>query len=383
MRRTRVMIWIAMSLFCVAVPFVCGADDSGDTDEENQQSEWDYSDLGKSEFGSVLYGPDFTKEQLKGKVVMVVIFGTRSGSTNALKDIAKLVAKYRKKGFVAIGVRLWEKHNGKSIVTAAEDLKITSIPIVSYARIDAKMKKRKGVTSTTGSFYCPYAVLHGRDGNIVWERRYIGAQKEVNRILRRELKKKSGAKTKKATNFENILDGGEFSASVGIVKQIKAGRLGVAYRRCEKYSDTQGDAGDEATELKELLEKYHEQQLELFQEQKIAAPTDAMKTLGDISKTFRGTEFSKEAQKTLAELKRDKDFKLLLKSYKEYERILRMIGKIPDPPADDDDHKKWNRRYKARIAGLARRIKIFGKKYPDSQFTEKLEDAMIPLDTEI
>jgi len=60
-----------------------------------------------------------------------------------------------------------------------------------------------------------------------------------------------------------------------------------------------------------------------------------------------------------------------------------MIGKIPDPPADDDDHKKWNRRYKARIAGLARRIKIFGKKYPDSQFTEKLEDAMIPLDTEI
>jgi hypothetical protein len=384
MKRMRVMVWIAVLLFCITVPLV-GADarDSGDGEGPPKKSEWDYSDLGKSEFGSVLHGPDFTKDQLKGKVVLVVFFGTRSGDTNALKDIAKLVAKYHKSGFAAIGVRLWVKRgNGKDIASMAEDMKITSIPIVNYATTDAEGKKRKGVKNTTGRFYCPYGVLYGRDGSIVWERRYAGAQKEVTRLIKRELKKK-GLKTKKTNKFEDILDGGEFPNSTTIVKQIKAGRLGVAYRRCEKYSDSEGDVGTEASELKELLEKYHKRQFELFQDQKIDAPTEAIETLGDISKAFRGTDFSKKAQKTLAELKKDKDFQILLKSYKEYERIVGMIEKIPAPPADDSSHKRWKRKYKTRITGLSRKIEIFRKKYPDSPFIQKLDDAMVPLDTDI
>ena len=382
MKHTRVMVWIAMSLFCIAVPFVCGADDSGDTDEENLKSEWDYSSLGKSEFGSVVYGPEFTKAQLKGKVVLVVRCAYWTTDINGLKDAAKLAAKYRKRGFIVIGVKDWSKKNGKSIVTMAVDMKIKSVPIVEYFLRERKQKKYNPTDRDRG-FYYPRGILYGRDGNIVWEHRYVGVQKEMDRLLKRELKKKSGVKSKKANDYEKILDGGEFPKSLGIVKQIKAGRLGAAYRKCEKNSDKQGDVGTEATELKELLEGYHQQQIELFQEQKTDAPTDAMKTLGGISKTFRGTKFSKEAQKNLTELKKDKEFQTRLKSYRECERILGMIGKIPDPPADDDDHKKWKRKYKAKIAGLGRKVEAFRKKHPDSPFIKKLEDAMIPLDTEM
>ena len=382
MKRMRMMVWAATLLVCltVTVPFV-GADEL--EDEKNQKTQWDYSDLGKGEFGSVLYGPDFTRKQLEDKVVLVVFFGTRSADANALREIAQLVAQYRKGGFAAIGVKLWEKRSGKDIVSMAQDMEIRSIPIVNYAKTGAKGKKREGVRNTTGKFYCPYAVLHGRDGNVVWERRYMGAQKDVSGLIRRELEKKSGTETKKTNDFENILDGGEFPKSAVIVKLIKAGKLGVAYRRCEKYSDSEGDVGSEASELKKLLEEYHKKQLELFQKQKTTAPTDAMETLNGIAKTFRGTEFSREAQKKLNALKKDKEFRVLLKSYKECEEIMAMIEKIPDPPADDDDHKRWKRKYKSKITGLSRRIETFRKKYPDNPFIQKLQDALVPFDTEI
>lgn len=387
MKRMKLTVWIAVLSFCISLPFALAGDDGfgcddKDEDEKSQKSEWDYSALGKSEFGSVLYGPDFTKEQLKGKVVLIVYFGTRSGDTNALKDIAKLVAKYRKSGFVAIGINYFVKENdGRSIIDIAKELKIKSMPIVDYASTIAEGKKRKGVKKTSG-VYVPYGILYGRNGSIIWERRYAGAQKEVTRLLNRELRKKE-SKPKKANDFEAILDGDDFPASAVIVKQIKAGRLWAAYRKCEKCSDGKGNLSVEATQLKELLEKYHEQQIELVETQKTDAPTDAMQTLKSISKTFRGTKFAVDAKKSLAELKKDKEFQSLLKSYRKYGRIMKAIKKIPAPPADDDGHKKWKRKYKSRIAGAARQVEMFGKKHPDSRYTKKLEDAMLPLDTEM
>ncbi len=382
MERLRIMIWIAALLFCVAGPIALAGELSSDEDEKAQESQWDYSDLGKCEFGSILYGPDFVKEDLKDKVVLVVVFSYRSGDVNALKDIAKFAAKYRRSGFAAIGVKMWEKGSGKSIVSIAKGMKIKSIPIVDYARLGVEGKKREGVKNVSGRVYCPYAVLYGRAGKIVWERRYVGARKEVNRLIKRELKKRSGAGKKKTNDFEAILDD-EFPGSPAIVKLIKAGRLGIAYRKCEKLADTDDDASEEAKDIKGLLDNYHERQLELFQEQKTAAPTEAVKTLGGISKTFRGTAFSKKARATLAELKKDKEFQTLLKSYRLCERIMTAIKKIPVPPADEDDRKKWDRKYKARITRIYRQVEVFEKKYPDSPFTEKLEEALIPFDMEI
>ena len=56
MKRTRLMLLAAMFLLiCVTSHLaIAGEHNSDDKDEKNQKSEWDYSDLGKGEFGSVL-----------------------------------------------------------------------------------------------------------------------------------------------------------------------------------------------------------------------------------------------------------------------------------------------------------------------------------------
>ncbi|MCK5113492.1 MAG: hypothetical protein KAR11_01865 [Phycisphaerae bacterium] len=386
MKRTKVMVWVtAVLLLCISAWSVFAAKAYADgRRDKDSKSRWENSDLGTSRFGTLLYGPEFNKDQLKGKIVLVVFFGTRSGDANALKDIAKLVAKYKKGGFIAIGVRFYAKRGtGKDIVSIAKGLKIKTIPIVDQAQVRFEGKKRDGVKNTSGTVYCPYAVLHGRNGNVIWERRYQNAKKEVTRLIRKELKKKNSTEEENPDEFEEILQGQSFPNSKMVVRQIKAGKLGVAYRRCEKYSDSEGDLGAESSELKKLMEAYHQQKLELFEEQKTTSPVEAMATLKGISKAFAGTEFAREAKKTLAKLKRNKEFKALLKSFKQYERIMAMIKKIPEPPADDSAYKKWVRKYKGKITGLNRKIDAFEKKHPDNPFTSKLRDAMVPLDTGI
>jgi len=173
----------------------------------------------------------------------------------------------------------------------------------------------------------------------------------------------------------------KYTKLAGAASRIKSGRLGAAWRECDRRKDEEGRAGEEAKALLGNLEGYAARMFRRAEEAKGSSPAEAVETLRKLKAQFAGAPQADEAAKRLDELDGDKAFQAELKAQRDYEGIEETLAKakVPERPAKPADAKHWDRRYGSVVRRVKSRVDRMKRSYPDARFTKEAEALLARL----
>jgi hypothetical protein len=147
----------------------------------------------------------------------------------------------------------------------------------------------------------------------------------------------------------------------------------------EKVKTAEGKEKEEAEYLLGRLTWYAEW-LNKKAAQKIedGLPSEALDTLDQIGKLFRGHEIGDKAEEEEKQRKADKDFKEELSAERAAENILKVFYRI-QPKKDGEDSDKWAKRYGSFIKQSESKFKDLEKKYGSTKVFNRIKEIVADL----
>ncbi len=334
-----------------------------------QDKNWKNSDLGRTLFGSAWLGTKVDKKALENRVVLLDFWGHDvKPSHKFITHLAGLNKKYHKYGLVVIGAHARAPMQEEAVKIAKA--RGANYPIVSGARIPT-------LNLTT----IPHSVLFGPDGKIAWHENATGKkttlEKKIVELLRRV---KSEAQLAREARAKKIFAGREYTKVPRAVAAVKAGQLGKAYKSCEPYAKREGETGEHAQSLMAAIESLANEMLDKVDRNRAESPVTAFAMVQDMQKTFAGSSFATTASELLRDMMKDKEFQAEMRAEKECLVIVGAVGKLPPRPDTLQAMDQWQKANKSAITQIRRRAELFKKKYPESSFIKKIDEAIKKLD---
>lgn len=333
------------------------------------KKEWRQSALGRTRIGEVWMGKKVDIDLLRGKVVLLDIWGyDHKPSEKLLSYMVQLHKQYAAHGLVIIGVHADQAKQAEAVKVARENG-------VTYTIVAGVLVPDLEVNTY------PHSILFAPDGSLAWNGSAKGSKTKLEAGIRALLKHvRTQEDFEREARIEKILGGREYKRLSETVRQIKMGRLGVAYKQCQFMQKKPGDAGAEATALLAGLDAAAADMFDRVDKNRTESPAATVKVLKDIQKMFGGTDHYKAATDLLKQLAGDKEFQAELKAEKEYLIITGGAAKLPPRPTTLMELEAWKSKYASPIRQIKRRIELFRKKFPDSRFVGKLDQVALRLE---
>jgi hypothetical protein len=334
-----------------------------------QDKSWKNSDLGQTMFGPAWLGAEIDKKALENKVVLLDFWGYDVKQTHKfITHLSGLNKKYHKYGLVVIGAHARGPAEEEAVKIAKA--RGANYPIIAAARIPALNLTR-----------LPVSVLFGPDGKIAWHDNATSKKTTLEKNIVELLKKvKSEAQLAREARAKKIFAGREYDKVPRAAAAVKAGQLGRAYKYCEPYAKKEDERGEQATSLMAAIESLANEMLDKVDRNKTESPVKAFAMVQEMQKVFAGTDFAKTASELLRDMMKDKEFQASMKAEKEYLVIAGAVAKLPPRPDTLQKLEAWQKANKTAITLITRRADLFKKKYPDSRFTAKLNEALKKLE---
>lgn len=329
--------WTVAAALCLAIPSLAGA-----------------MTLDDLTIGKTVSGPNPTKEELKGKIVLIEYWGTHCGPCLALMpQLATLYKKYGEQGFHIVGLECQSSPEAeiKSIASG----KGATYQITSGGRLQG---------ANVGGI--PHGFLFGPDGKLVADDPSIG---ELEKKIKELLPEVAGA----------MAGPGPYKKLAPMAAQVKAGQgLGGVLKQLR--AKTESKDAEEAAEAKMMLEALvgaAQAQLDRAAGLKESKPAEAVTRLDKLALQFSGDEIAVKAKTESDALKKDPKIKKELEASgmwmqveKAYEGLKPFMG-AKDPKADG--FRKVNQ---AAIQGIIGSCMAIVQRYPETATAKKAQELM-------
>jgi len=350
MRRARSFLTLA-ALAAVGVGLV-GQAAAAETDA------WAASRLGKTRLGETWMGASLAREDLRGQVVLLEFWGYRCPPCIAsIPHMTKLDRQYGRHGLVVIGAHAQgDKGEAKTEAIAIARKRGASYTIMSRAHVPEA--NFRGI---------PHVFVFDHTGKVVYEGHPM--DKQMDRTIVAALKRRP----------HPILGEMKYRELRAAASEVKAGRLGQAWKLCAARKDAEGPAGEEARFLLGRLDRHAQRVLTRTEGCRKDSPGECMEMLTELRKQYAGSPHGDAAAKRLEALGAEKEFQVDLKAERMLRPIERAVGKIPPRPDDRAAQSSWKRRYGSAARQIKGRVESMKKQYPDSQFTQKAEELLARL----
>ncbi len=311
---------------------------------------WSKSVLGKATLGDLWMGPAVEMDDLRGRVVLLEFWGYRCGPCiAAMPHLSKLNRTYASHGLTVIGAHAQGPAKAEAVAIAIRQK--VNYTILSKANVPGKMSFR-GIPKVFVFDHTGAVVFDGHPADKAMEQAIVGALKRRPHPLLGEMK---------------------YTAMRAVATDAKAGRLGRAWKACEKKADAEGRAGEEAKYLLANLKRYADRQKRRAEKQQTEAPAKCLATWQELNRRYVGTEIAEQAGSKLKELAADKAFQAELKAERAYHPISIAFGKVPTCPKDGKARTLWQARWGGAARQIKARVDALKKQYPDSHFAAKAE----------
>ncbi|MFH1230905.1 MAG: hypothetical protein V1709_05345 [Planctomycetota bacterium] len=315
-------------------------------------------------FGKLLMGDEVTKEDLQNCVVGVQFWGVENMTSRmVLTQFVDIYNKYKPNGFILLGFH----SSGASKEDIIAFCKSTRISFPIYQGGEVSGLGDAPLTNPLFSDRVSRLILFDHKGNMIFDGHPIDAFPKL-------------AAAMKAAP-DPIIGEGPYKKLDKIAQKIKEhkefGKI-LSTLKTKHITSTDADEKAEAEKLVECLTGYGNKLLKKADKKKDTEPLKAYNIYQNVATLFKGDNIGDDVDKTLNELKENKDFQDNLKADKELADIMPQIDKLK--PCNkcklfnkdcDACHKK-----NPSLEELIKKAQGLIKKYPPSPAANKVKELL-------
>ncbi|MFH1226384.1 MAG: hypothetical protein V1701_00595 [Planctomycetota bacterium] len=316
-------------------------------------------------FGELVSGDAFSKEDLRNYAVGIEFWRIKyppcscgCGGRKPLSNPIEWHAKYESKGLILLAFHIAGDETKEEIIALCKSNKI-DFPIYKGGRI-------KGIQISD----IPTFILFDHRGDMV----YNGDPKQAGPVLDKTM----------ASAPDPLVGEGTYKKLKALAQKIKVREeLGktLSVLQAKYLNSADADEKAEAGELAARLARYGNRLVKKARRKKDAEPLEAFNLYREVAALFKGNEIGDAAEKTVKELKTDKDFQDNIKAEKEYDDIAAEVTKLKQcGKCGAFNHKcAACKKMNPSFDMVRQKSKALAEKYPNSSAANKLKE-LLPLE---
>ncbi len=327
-------------------------------DEKQPADPWDSSPLAKARFDTLWTGPSIDKRNLKGNVVLVYHWSMQvPQAIKYLPALAGLHARHSDDGLFVIGAVVHGNPDPSDAVRLVRS-KGVKFTIVSHAVVWEVRPKFPDL---------PYVVVFDHTGKIAYKGE---PNAEMLKTLNKALRQRP----------DPILGEREFEHLTAAAGRVKAGDLAGAWRICDfRKDDENSEIAAEAKYILDKIRAHVDEVMKYSREIRLENPLRSVNLLRRLKAETKGTPCAEKVKKELAELDKDEDFQVQLKSYRAYKKVKDAAILVPRYPKKKNDRLRWNRKYAGAIRKLRAAVVQMKQNWPDAYWTSQADAVVAEL----
>lgn len=300
------------------------------------------------ELGEHWYGPRWTNEDLKGRVVLFEFWGLKCPAClAALPNLVKLQEELKDSGFVIIASHVQDPPK-EEVVNYARAQKV-NFSVTSFGRVPGDQGKT-----------VPRAFLFDGSGTLVAEGHPDALKPRIRELV--------------ASEPHWLAAGRTYAKLKPLAESLKkTTSYGPLLKKLEAEAKKGGETGEEAKYLLERIVAHGRKKLD---EAKALEAEDAYlaeKLYGEVAASWKGNDVGTDAAARLKELKGDKGFQQELKASALAHQILAQCeGLVAQGGKINLDYAP-NKKIAAAVRSM---VPVLKKKFPDSKAAAKISEEL-------